>query len=85
MVQVKQALQSMLYLAKNIVLERSFLNQIQCKVPEPPVDLDMHEAEQKSLRRTSKPALMKSKEPNLRDVLEKWEMTDMYSPFLITN
>lgn len=46
----------MLYLAKNIVLERSFLNQIQCKVPEPPMDMDEfdQEDELRSIRRSSK-------------------------------
>ena len=53
-------------------------------MPEPPLDLDLNEAEQKSLRRASK-VQKQTKEPNLRDVLENWEMTDMYSPFLITN
>ena len=28
----------MLVLAKNIVLERAFLTQIQCYVPEPPIE-----------------------------------------------
>lgn len=56
LVKVKKALQNMLYLAKNIVLERSFLNQIQCKVPEPPMDMDEfdQEDELRSIRRSSK-------------------------------
>lgn len=35
---VKKALKQMLVLAKNIVLERHFLTQIGCCVPEPPLD-----------------------------------------------
>ena len=38
LIKVKKALKQMLVLAKNIVLERAFLTQIQCYVPEPPIE-----------------------------------------------
>lgn len=91
----------MLTLAKNIVLERHFLTQIQCIVPDPPMDseefltnmdVDISSVSGSgqsnhggvSMGRSVKRE--KSSSPQvLEDVTSKWEMTDLYSPFLITN
>ena len=66
----------MLVLARNIVLERHFLLQIQCQVPEPPF-AEADDEKVNNLKSSGKAAL--------EDILGKWEMTDMYSPYLITN
>lgn len=43
---VKKALKTMLILARNIVLERAFLLQMQCQVPEPPfIEQDAEDTE----------------------------------------
>ena len=73
---MKKALKSMLTLARNIMLERHFLLQIQCQVLDPPfaeADDDMTER------------LKQTGQGDLDVVLKRWDMTDMYSPYLITN
>jgi len=74
----------MLVLAKNIVLERNFLTQIHCQVPEPPFigTVDSHSSVAEDSTRNRLPA---SSATTLEEALEKWDMTDMYSPYLITN
>ena len=87
----------MITLAKNIVLERHFLTQIQCIVPEPPMDnedfweQDVSSCSESTILAQNRPKPHQSTkqaqkgEAVLEDVLNKWEMTDMYSPYLITN
>jgi hypothetical protein len=77
----------MLTLAKNIVLERAFLTQIQCIIPEAPDEEDwdhLNDVEGQTPRSAGESERLRSNN-TLEGVLSKWESTDAASPFLITN